>query len=43
MGVQPGGAQNGFEKLTPSLDYSTGIYWIVPIMSFRHGERERES
>lgn len=31
---QPGAGQNAFSVLTPSLSRSTGIYWIIPIMSF---------
>ena len=31
---QPGPGQRAFQVLTPSLSTSTGIYWIIPIMSF---------
>jgi len=31
---QPGPAQDAFSKLTPSILASTGVYWIIPIMSF---------
>jgi uncharacterized membrane protein YdfJ with MMPL/SSD domain len=31
---QPGPGQRAFQRLTPSLKESTGIYWIIPIMSF---------
>lgn len=31
---QPGPGQNAFANLTPSILNSTGIYWLIPIMSF---------
>ncbi len=31
---QPGPAQELFAKLTPILEDSSGVYWIIPIMSF---------
>jgi uncharacterized membrane protein YdfJ with MMPL/SSD domain len=31
---QPGPAQDAFERSTPSLANSTGIYWIIPPMTF---------
>lgn len=31
---QPGPSQDSFMKLNPILSASTGIYWIIPIMSF---------
>jgi hypothetical protein len=31
---QPGLGQRGFAKLTPSILMSSGVYWIIPIMSF---------
>jgi len=31
---QPGKSQNDFAVLTPSIMASSGIYWIIPIMSF---------
>lgn len=31
---QPGSGQDAFAVLTPSILDSTGIYWIIPIMSF---------
>jgi len=31
---QPGDGQNAFAVLTPDILDSTGIYWIIPIMSF---------
>ena len=31
---QPGSGQAAFSVLSPSLTRSTGIYWIIPIMSF---------
>jgi len=34
MVYQPGDAQNAFAVLTPSLNHSSGLYWIIPIMSF---------
>jgi len=34
MVYQPGPAQDAFAVLTPYLLTSTGIYWIIPVMSF---------
>jgi predicted RND superfamily exporter protein len=31
---QPGDAQNFFARQTPSLLSSSGLYWIIPLMSF---------
>jgi hypothetical protein len=31
---QPGPAQDAFAKITPTILASSGIYWIIPIMSF---------
>lgn len=31
---QPGDGQDAFAVLTPSLKTSSGIYWIIPVMSF---------
>ncbi len=31
---QPGPAQDAFAKITPSILASSGLYWIIPIMSF---------
>lgn len=31
---QPGDGQEAFARLTPSIKNSSGIYWIIPIMSF---------
>jgi len=31
---QPGPIQEGFKVLTPSLKYSSGIYWLIPVMAF---------
>jgi len=34
MVYQPGQPQNDFAVLTPYIKQSSGIYWIIPIMSF---------
>ena len=31
---QPGTAQDAFAVLTPSLRESSGVYWVIPVMSF---------
>lgn len=31
---QPGAGQRAFAKITPTLLTSSGIYWIIPLMSF---------
>jgi len=31
---QPGPAQNAFANITPTILASSGVYWIIPIMSF---------
>ena len=31
---QPGPAQTAFAQLTPTILASSGIYWIIPVMSF---------
>jgi RND superfamily putative drug exporter len=34
MVYQPGVTQTAFAVIGPSLKHSTGVYWIIPIMSF---------
>ncbi len=31
---QPGPGQDAFSHITPSILFSSGIYWIIPVMSF---------
>jgi uncharacterized membrane protein YdfJ with MMPL/SSD domain len=31
---QPGPAQNAFANITPTILASSGVYWIIPVMSF---------